>query len=358
MKDNRIKSILKKMEAEDIGQMLVTDPAAIYYLLDRWIHPGERLLALYLGLNKKPLFFINELFPLDDEVPVDKAWLKDTDDGIKVISNYLLDEGNIGIDKNWPAGFLLELMKGYVNCKFVNASYILDKNRSIKDGDEIQLMREASSLNDKAIKTLIENFNPDLSEKQMAKTLLEVYDTLGTSGPSFDPIIAYGKNAADPHHSPDETELKVGDSIIIDIGCSHKSYSSDMTRTIFYKSVSEEDRRVYDIVKTANQRAIDMIRPGVRFCDIDAAARNYIEEKGYGKYFNHRTGHSIGIEVHEAGDVSATNTSRVEAGMIFSIEPGIYLPNKVGVRIEDLVLVTEDGCEVLNNYTKELTIID
>ena len=130
-----------------------------------------------------------------------------------------------------------------------------------------------------------------------------------------------------------------------------------MTRTAFYKSVSEKGREVFEIVKEANLRAIAAVKPGVRFCDIDAAARDYITEKGYGKYFTHRTGHSIGIECHDYGDVSSVNTMPVEEGMIFSIEPGIYLPGEVGVRIEDLVLVTADGCEVLNKYPKDLLII-
>jgi len=131
-----------------------------------------------------------------------------------------------------------------------------------------------------------------------------------------------------------------------------------MTRTVFYKSVSDKAREIYEIVKEANLRAISSVKPGVRFCDIDAAAREYIEEKGYGKYFTHRTGHSIGIEVHDFGDVSSINEDTVAPGMVFSIEPGIYLEGQVGVRIEDLVLVTEQGCEVLNKFSKDLIIIE
>ena len=131
-----------------------------------------------------------------------------------------------------------------------------------------------------------------------------------------------------------------------------------MTRTVFYKSISDHSREVYEIVKEANKRGIEKVKAGVRFCDIDAAARDYIIEKGYGKYFTHRLGHSIGIEVHDFGDVSSANTDKVQVGQIFSIEPGIYLPGDVGVRIEDLVIVTKDGCEVLNHYTKDLIIVE
>ena len=131
-----------------------------------------------------------------------------------------------------------------------------------------------------------------------------------------------------------------------------------MTRTFFFGKVEkEEHRRVYELVLAANRAAEAMIRPGVRFCDIDRAARSIIEEAGYGSCFTHRLGHFIGLGEHEHGDVSAANSQKAEPGMIFSIEPGIYVAGEVGVRVEDLVLVTEDGCEVLNRYTKELEII-
>ena len=147
-------------------------------------------------------------------------------------------------------------------------------------------------------------------------------------------------------HVTDDTKGKYGDCVILDIGGFYKNYASDMTRTVFYKEIPEKGREIFEIVLEANKRAEAIVKPGVRFCDIDAAARDYITEKGYGQYFTHRTGHSIGLEVHDKGDVSSINTDTVQPGMIFSIEPGIYLPGEFGVRIEDLVLVTEDGCEL------------
>lgn len=131
-----------------------------------------------------------------------------------------------------------------------------------------------------------------------------------------------------------------------------------MTRTFFFSDVDEESKRIYDIVRHANEAAEEIIKPGVRFCDIDRCAREIIEDAGYGPYFTHRLGHSIGLQDHEPGDVSSANETCVEAGMTFSIEPGIYLPGRTGVRIEDLVLVTETGCEVLNGYTKEPVTIE
>ncbi len=358
MHKERIQRVLSTMQQQQLSQMIISDPASIFYLLDKWIHPGERMLVLYLNLDGEHKLFINELFPVYEELGVDKIWFKDTDQPIALLAQHVMGENVVGIDKNWPAKFLLELMELKPDCHYVNGSPLIDQIRAVKDTLEMDSMRQASSFNDTAMKSIIDFLSPEYSEKQVTQNLLAIYEQLGTDGPSFDPIIAYGANTADPHHGPGNAILKEGDSIIIDIGCKYASYCADMTRTVFYKSASDQARTVYNIVKEANSRAIALIKPGVRFCDIDAAARDYIEEQGYGKYFTHRTGHSIGIEVHDFGDVSAVNTDCVAPGMIFSIEPGIYLPGEFGVRIEDLVLVTEDGCEVLNKFNKELTIVE
>lgn len=358
MKTNRVNQVLQLMEKENVNQMLVSDPAAIFYLTGKWIHPGERLLSLYLNLDGNHRLFINELFPVYEDLGVEKIWFNDTQDGVKIIADYVDKSKPMGVDKNWPAKFLLRLMELGGGSTFVNGSEILDRVRMCKDDEEKDLMRSVSKLNDLAVEKMI-NLVPAMhTEKQMGKLLADIYEDLGASGFSFDPIIAYGANGADPHHEPDNSKVKEGDSIIIDIGCVKDSYCSDMTRTVFYKSASDKSREVYDTVKEANMKAIDIVKPGVRFCDIDKAARDHIESKGYGKYFTHRTGHSIGLEVHDFGDVSSINEDRVQPGMIFSIEPGIYLTGEVGVRIEDLVLVTEEGCEVLNKYDKELIIVE
>ena len=156
----------------------------------------------------------------------------------------------------------------------------------------------------------------------------------------------------------DGSRGKRGDCVVLDIGGRKDDYCSDMTRTVFLGEVSDRQREIYEIVKEANLRGIAAAKPGARMCDVDKAARDYITEKGFGKYFTHRTGHSIGLEVHEAGDVSAVNEAVIRPGQCFSVEPGIYIPEEgIGVRIEDLVLITEDGCEVLNHYPKDLTVV-
>ena len=180
---------------------------------------------------------------------------------------------------------------------------------------------------------------------------------LSVSDYSFTPLVAFGANAADPHHEPDGTVLKAGDCVLFDVGCVRDGYCSDMTRTFFYREISEHSRQIYEIVRRANEAAEALVCPGVRLCELDAAARDLITAEGYGPQFNHRLGHFIGLKEHEFGDVSSAFVWPVEPGMIFSIEPGIYLAGDIGVRIEDLVLVTETGVQILNRYPHTLEII-
>ena len=338
MIQQRLDKLMKIMGEKKVPQMIVSDPSAIFYLTGKWIHPGERMLVLYINLDGKNKLFINELFPISEDLGVEKIWFNDTQSPVEILADNIDKDSIMGIDKNWPSHFLIKLMQLKGGSSFVNGSKILDRVRMCKDDKEKDLMRKASKLNDDAMGEMIKLVPGIHSEKKMGKLLGDIWDKMGTEGHSFDPIIGYGANAADPHHVMDDSTVEAGDSVVIDIGCKMNSYCSDMTRTVFYKSVSDHSREVYEIVKEANRRGIEKVKPGVRFCDIDAAARDYITEKGYGKFFTHRLGHSIGIEVHDFGDVSSVNTDKVQVGQIFSIEPGIYLPGDVGVRIEDLVL--------------------
>lgn len=242
--------------------------------------------------------------------------------------------------------------------KFVNGSPIVDYVRMIKDEREQELMRQAGLANDAIMEKLIPLVVKGYTEIELDEKVREMYAESGHSGVSFDPITAYGKSGADPHHVTDNTKGKRGNSVVLDIGGILNDYCSDMTRTVFIGEVSDRAREVYEVVKEAQARGIAASKPGNRMCDVDLACRNYIEEKGFGKYFTHRTGHSIGMEDHEFGDVSSVNEDIIQVGQCFSIEPGIYLPDEeIGVRIEDIVLITEDGCEVLNKFTKDLIVV-
>lgn len=357
MKKARLERLVKAMEKANLKQLLITDPASIFYLTGKWIDPGERMLALYINVDGNNKMFINELFPVEEDLGVEKIWFSDTDDPIKLLAPCLDKDSTLGIDKNWPERFLLRLMEFDAVAGYVNGSDIVDRLRMIKDQEEIELLRKASQLNDQAMERLVNEISPEFTEKDLRDKLAEIYKELGADGFSFDPILSYGANAADPHHACGDSKLKEGDSVVLDIGCVKDFYCSDMTRTVFYKTVSEKHKEIYNIVLEANRKAIEAVKPGARFCDIDLTARKIIEDAGYGKYFTHGTGHSIGIEILETGDVSSTNTDILEPGMVFSVEPGIYLPGEMGVRIEDLILVTEDGYENLNSYDKALKVI-
>ncbi len=357
MNKERIDGVVANMKEAGLDYLLISEPSSIDYLIDYVNNPGERMYVLMLGTKGDHKLFFNKLFFVDKDLGIDIVWHSDVDDATQTIVDNLKDAKKIGVDKHWSANFLLDLMEKLPDVKFVNGSKCVDYKRMVKDDHEQQLMIEASIINDKAMAEMIKQVALDLSEVEVASKLKDIYQKLGASDISFDTIVAYGKNGANPHHENDDSRLKPGDSIIIDMGCKYQGYCSDMTRTVFYKEVSQEAKEVYELVKAANEAAEAMIKPGVRLCDIDKTARDLITKAGYGKEFNHRLGHFIGKDVHEYGDVSVNFDLEVQEGMIFSIEPGVYLPGKFGVRIEDLVLVTKDGCKVLNSYTKDLIVI-
>lgn len=357
--NQKINLVLKEMMDRGIDHLIISDPSSIEYLIDYRNQPGERMYVLLLSVDGNHTLFLNQLFYLDQELDLNIVWYGDTDDCVQILSTYLENANCIGVDKFWPAKFLLPLMSltNEETC-FELGSICVDYIRMKKDKQEIELMKEASRLNDLAIDQVIQLCaKGDLTEREVSDKIAGIHQSLGCTGNSFAPIIGYGKNGADNHHDGDDTKLKPGDSIVIDMGGLYHGYCSDMTRTVFYKEVSDEQRRVYNLVKKANEAAEAMIKPGVRLCDIDKVARDIIAEGGFVAEFNHRLGHFIGRDVHEYGDVSANFDMEVEEGMIFSIEPGVYIQGEFGVRIEDLVLVTKDGCEILNSYTKDLLVI-
>ena len=357
MFEERIKRVLGKMKERGLEQMLVSDPNSIFYLTGKWILPNERLLALYLSADGGHKLFVNKLFKVDGDIGMEKVWFSDTDPGCEIIASYTDHEKPLGIDKKMAARFLLELMDLGAGKGYKNASECVDGARRAKDEAEKEKMIYASQLNDQAMAEFRGLIKEGVTELEVAAGMNAIYKRLGTQGPSFGPLVSFGANAAEGHHKPDGTVLKPGDCVLFDVGCKVNDYCSDMTRTFFYQSVSDKQREVYEVVKKANLSAQAVMKPGMRFCDIDKVARDIITEAGYGPYFTHRLGHCIGIEVHDAGDVSAINQDVVEEGMIFSCEPGIYLPGEFGVRIEDLMLITKDGAVSLNKDSKELEVI-
>ncbi|MDO4292789.1 MAG: Xaa-Pro peptidase family protein [Eubacteriales bacterium] len=355
MYKDRLDRVCSQLTAQGLTQMIVSDPLSIRYLTGVWIEPYERLYALYLRTDGQHRFFLNNLFVVPD-IDIAKTWLSDTDDGIAVIAGLVDAQSDMGIDKSWPARFLLPLMELHPGVRYVNSSACIDRVRAVKDSVERQKMREASLLNDACMEKIAAHIKTGMTELECADYIRSLYKDAGCTE-SFSTIVSFGANAADPHHEPDDTKLRPGDCVVIDMGCLRDGYCSDMTRTFFCEKADPDYAAIHDLVRRANEKAESLIRPGVRFCDLDKAARDMISEAGYGEYFTHRLGHSIGMQEHEAGDVSQTNTDEVKEGMTFSIEPGVYLPGRFGVRVEDLVLVTKNGCEVLNHIGKHWKIV-
>ena len=358
MDKQKLSAVLTAMERENVPQIIISDPAVIFYLTGAWIHPGERLLVLYLNRNGNHTLLVNDLFRQTRDLGVEIRYYNDTQDGMEILSHLMDSSIPVAIDKNWPARFLLRLQELKAASGYVNSSSIVDGVRLIKTPDEQEKMRLASRLNDGVMEKLVNILSEEHTELELRDILLKFYTEAGCEDFSFEPITAFAGNAADPHHEPDGSRGKYGDCVVLDIGGLKDDYCSDMTRTVFLGTVSDRQRQIYEVVLEANLRGIAAAKPGNRMCDVDNAARSYIEEMGFGPYFTHRTGHSIGLEVHETGDVSAVNEAVIQPGQCFSVEPGIYIPEEnIGVRIEDLVLITEDGCEVLNRYPKELQVI-
>ena len=352
----RLARVQQQMAALGLTQLLVTDPDSVWYLTGYDNEPLERMMVFCVRADGQHIFFLNRLFPAP-AAPWEQVWFSDTDDAVGALAARLDPAAPVGIDKTWSARFLLPLLERLPGCRPVLASDCVDHCRACKDPAEQALMKEASRINDQVMTEAAAFFREGVTEREAARFIEKRYTELGCSGPSFPTIVSFGAHGADPHHEPDDTPLTPGDSIVIDMGCRKDRYCSDMTRTYFWREASPEARAVHDLVREANQKAEALIRPGVPLCEIDRAARDHIAAAGYGEYFTHRLGHFIGQRDHEQGDVSSANTALAQPGMIFSIEPGVYLPGKFGVRIEDLVLVTETGCEILNQVDKHWKIL-
>ncbi len=357
MDESRLSRVRANLADRGLSQALVVDPLSIWWLCGYHTEPYERFLALLVRSEGEPVLFANQLFPDPSGCGARVVGFSDTDDPVALVCEHTDRTRPLGVDKDLAARWLVPLMESGAASSFVLASYAVDDARSVKDARERELMRAASATNDEAMAWLVDQVRPGVTERQIADALLGEYRRLGAQDHSFSPIVSFGDHAADPHHEPDDTPLSPGDMVLFDVGCKRDWYCSDMTRTFFTAEPTAHQRAVYDAVLRANEAAEKIVRPGVTFAQIDRAARGVIEDAGWGAAFTHRLGHQIGLVDHEPGDVSATHDEPVRPGQCFSIEPGIYLPGDMGVRIEDLVIVTEDGCEVLNRYPKGLTVL-
>lgn len=229
--------------------------------------------------------------------------------------------------------------------------------RSVKDDQEVLQLRKAVDIATEALLQVMELMRPGVEERTIALEMDYRMRALGSEEASFSTIVASGLNAALPHARPGPRKLEDGDAVVMDYGAVQGGYHSDETCTFVLGRADAKFQEVYALVKDAHDRAIGEVRAGATCREIDRIARQVIEKKGYGMHFSHGTGHGVGLDVHEAPRLSALSDQVLEAGMVVTIEPGIYLPGQWGVRIEDMVLVKEDGCDIITKMSKELKIL-
>lgn len=249
---------------------------------------------------------------------------------------------------------LSELLPAF---ELVPISDELDSLRFIKDPDEKQLLGKAAEIASEALLEILGSVKPDAIERDLALALEFAMRKSGADNKAFDFIIASGARGALPHGKASDKKILSGELVTIDFGSVYQGYNSDETVTLAVGIPDSNQREIYQIVKDAHDKALEAVRPGISFKELDGKARNFIEDKGYGKYFGHGLGHGVGIDIHEKPTISFRSEGVVQEGMVFTIEPGIYIPGWGGVRIEDTVCVTEDGCSLLTKSPKDLLIL-
>ena len=351
---NRVKNIRKIMELNNLDAFLVTSMQNIKYLSN------------FTGTTGKVLITKDHQYFLTDFRYLSQA--SSQCEGYEIVNvGYEYAENLEKIINNATVGFEGNVMT-YDEYKHFEAtcksilfkSVSLDELRMIKDEEEINKIIKANEISLEALDYVLENIliPNKTTEIELRRALETKMNELGASGPSFDLIIASGVRSSLPHGVASDKIIEEGDFLTIDFGCYYKGYVSDITRTFAVtKLPGEELVKIYDIVLKAQLLGVEAIKPGIKISEVDKVVRDYITEQGYGEYFGHGTGHGIGIEIHEEPYVRGNRETVLEPGMVITVEPGIYLPNIGGVRIEDDVLVTETGYKVLTNYEKELKVI-
>ena len=250
-----------------------------------------------------------------------------------------------------------DMISMFPNTKWENSSMILEDLASVKDEHELECIRTAVEVTDKVYEEILPMLRPGFTEKQVANTMVSKYREYA-EGEAYSPIVATGSNGALPHAIPTDREFENGDFIVIDAAAKYGGYHADMTRTPVVGEATEKHKEVYSIVKEAQQRGCDIAKAGVPCKEVDAATREYIGEMGYGEYYTHGTGHGLGLEIHTSPRFSPQSEQILEVNNVMTIEPGIYLAGWGGVRIEDDVIIGKDDCEILNQTTKDLVVLN
>ena len=325
-----------EMDYDGEGNVVVTAQGCFYFTDSRYIEAANHLITgaeiAMTGRSRNYRAMVQEV--------VDRCRIRKLgfEEGYLSVADYNL----------WKEGLTAEL---------VPAQKLVDALRAAKDDGEIALMTKAQEITDRAFSEILKFIQPGMTEQEIAAKLQ--YDMLrfGAEKMSFDPIVVSGPNGSLPHGIPSAKQVQQGEFITMDFGCKYGGYCSDMTRTVALGEPTGEMRKVYQTVLEAQLAGIAVTKAGVPGKSIDAAARKVIEDAGYGEYFGHGYGHSLGIEIHESPNANTREETLLPVGAVVSAEPGIYLPGKFGVRIEDVTVLTADGCMVLTKSPKELIIL-
>ncbi|MCF6097295.1 Xaa-Pro peptidase family protein [Thermovorax subterraneus] len=305
------------------------------------------LLTAILDYNRvKKTCFIKDIrkFPEDD--PNYLAPLKELLSG--------RDVKTIGVEFSSVTVERENLIKEVAKAELLNIENDLLNMRMIKDEEEIELIKAAAKIAEKAMIKAMESVKEGIKEYEISAIAQDVMMREGAEGLSFEPFVMSGENAWLPQRFSSAKELKRGELALFDMGCIFAGYCSDITRTFSLGGISDEQKNLFEVAYEAQKRAIKTVRPGVLAEDVDKAARDYIAEKGYGKYFPHLTGHGLGLSIHEMPIIDAGRKTVLQPGMVITVEPGVYVEGIGAARVEDMVLVTEGGCEVLTNAPREL----
>ncbi|HZU14629.1 MAG TPA: Xaa-Pro peptidase family protein [Chloroflexota bacterium] len=340
--------------------LLATPSSDLRYLIGYAAHPTERptILAVPPGLQAFILAPRLEVPRLTESRALRIVPYGETENPYDVLAQTLSNVGplsRIAISNQAWAVVLLRLLGVLPHVQFVPAGDILRQLRMVKSDAEWTLMAEAGARTDEVYASIVQAAFAGRTEKEVAQQLSELLAAKGLS-PNWQ-IVASGPNSASPHHMTGDRVIEPGDSIVLDFGGELDGYQSDTTRTVHVGPAPDDFRDVYETVRRAEQAGVAAVRPHVAAQSVDAAARHVIRQAGYGTAFVHRTGHGIGLDVHEEPYIVEGNELELRPGMTFSVEPGVYLPGRFGVRIEDIVLVTDDGHRRLNEATRDLVIV-
>ena len=359
----RIEKVCAAMRMANVDSLALVPGANLLYLLGLTIHQSERLAVAFVDQAGNLGIVLPALeqprAEAEARVPVRFYPWHDAegyDQALRRCVHEMEIEGALAVEYTAMRVLELRAIEAAATVEVRDATDVIAQQRMSKDADELAAMRAAVQAAEAGLREAINFMRPGVTERDVAEVWERAMRAAGSEATSFTTIVAGGPNSANPHHTTSDRPLQPGDLVILDGGARVGGYVSDITRTVAIGEPSDEARRIYDLVLRANRAGIAAVQPGASGAAIDAAAREVIEAAGYGEYFIHRTGHGIGIEIHEPPYVHSNSTDPLPLGATFTVEPGVYVPGVGGVRIEDDVALTEQGAEVLTTFGRELIV--